>query len=230
MTDKTFHQPIPLILAPTAVEYAAVRRALGKRAASGEIRLGQCGMGVQRARSFCEKAPPGPFACLALVGWAGGLARDLAVGEIVSAEAAVMDGLPRLDCQVLDLPVARTGSILTVPKALMSEAEKRAAVEASGAVAVEMEAYPLAEWAQEQGIPFIHVRIIMDAWDEPLPDFAAGGSVWGRVRGLPGMAPRMWWMYQRIRMLDPLLEKMAGMVAEAMLKYVKAGVIISRTS
>jgi nucleoside phosphorylase len=180
----------------------------------GDVTLAQCGMGVTEARRFCTRGLAEPASCVALVGWAGGLAPDLAVGDVVSADAALMDGCPRLDLRSLDLPGARTGAVLTSARALASAAEKRSAGDAWGAIAVEMEAYPLAAWTAEQGIPFYHVRIIMDTWDEELPELQ-GGSIWGKARRLAVQAPRIWWMYRRIRALDARLGRLAVQVAEA---------------
>jgi nucleoside phosphorylase len=205
----------PLIVVPTAVEFGAVRRALRGAEARGEVVLAQCGMGVRQAGGFCERIRPEQVSCVALVGWAGGLAQDLAVGEVVSADAAVMEGCPRLEFRALDLPGARRGAVLTSPKALASAAEKRSAGEVWGAIAVEMEAYPLAAWAEEQGIPFYHVRIIMDTRDEELPDLEAGGSIWGKARRLLSLAPRLWWMFRRVRSLDAGLARMAAQVVGA---------------
>jgi nucleoside phosphorylase len=170
-------------------------------------------MGVNEARRFCTRGLAEPASCVALIGWAGGLARDLAVGDVVSADAALMESCPRLSIQALDLPGARTGAVLTSARALASAAEKRSAGETCGAIAVEMEAYPLAAWAHEQGIPFYHVRIIMDTWDEELPELQ-GASLWGKARRLP----RLWWMVRRIRALDPMLARLAAQVIQAIPK------------
>ncbi len=200
----------PVIVAPTAVEFGAVKRALRGVEARGDVVLAQCGMGVRQAGGFCERFLSEHVSCVALVGWAGGLAQDLAVGDVVSADAVLMQGCPRLEIRALELPGARRGAVLTAAKALASAAEKRSAGEEWGAIAVEMEAYPLAAWAEAQGIPFYHVRIIMDTWEEELPEMG-GGSVWGKVRQLP----RLWWMVRRIRALDAGLGRMAVQVAEA---------------
>jgi nucleoside phosphorylase len=205
----------PVIVAPTAVEFGAVKRALRGAGARGDVVLAQCGMGVRQAGEFCERLHPEQVGCVALVGWAGGLAQDLAVGDLVSADAAVMEGCPRLEIRALDLPGVRRGAVLTAPKALASAADKRAAGEVWGATAVEMEAYPLAAWAERQGIPFYHVRIIMDTWDEELPGLEAGGSAWEKARRLPSLAPRLWWMFRRIRSLNAGLARLAVQVAGA---------------
>jgi nucleoside phosphorylase len=205
----------PIIVAPTAVEFGAVKRALREAEARGDVVLAQCGMGVRQAGGFCERILPEHVSCVALVGWAGGLAQNLAVGDLVSADTAVMEGCPRLEIRALDLSGARRGAVLTAPKALASAADKRSAGEVWGAIAVEMEAYPLAAWAERQGIPFYHVRIIMDTWDEELPDLEAGGSAWGKARRLPSLAPRLWWMFRRVRSLHAGLARLAVQVARA---------------
>jgi hypothetical protein len=61
------------------------------------------------------------------------------------------------------------GSILTSPRVLVRASEKRAAG-ATGALAVEMEAGPLARWAGRHGVPFVHLRVVLDPVSSSLPD------------------------------------------------------------
>jgi len=134
---------------------------------------------------------------------------------VVCADTALREGQPRLLCKVVTIPNVRTGPILTAARALLTPSEKRAA-QASGALAVEMEAYPLAAWANRRGIPFIHVRIILDTLDETLPDLGHALDLSGKVRLAPLMSllarrPRLlrelWQLNRRVRALNPVLAK-----------------------
>ncbi len=222
----TSSQAVPLIVAPTAFECAAIKRPIQRAIARGDVRLSQCGVGIRHAANFCQNLDPNIYTHLLLLGWAGGLAEGLKPGDVVCALAALMQGQPELRLVPLPLagnliagnnPMAREGSILTVPLALISPTEKRAAQE-TGAIAVEMEAYPMAAWAQSHDIPFSHVRVILDAWDEPLPDLGPGINSTGRfhltgfLRQLvkrPGLVSDLVRLNRRIRALNPVLGQMA---------------------
>jgi nucleoside phosphorylase len=232
--NKGHVPPIPLVLAPTAIEYTAVQKGLKKALAQGRVRLIRCGVGERQSALVCQKIDHGlafsggqairldSIACLVLLGWAGGLAPDLAVGEVVCADAAQREGQPSLSCDTLPIQNARRGPILTAPAALLTPMEKSSA-QASGALAVEMEAYPIADWAEERGLPFMHARVIMDTVDETLPDFGPSLNSSGQVRIFAFLkrlaqqqAPEgrkllrdLWWLTGRIRALNPALEKLA---------------------
>lgn len=200
--------PLPLLVAPTRPEFAAVQRGVLASAAAGRVRAACCGAGEYRVRRFCQALPPGTVSQLVLIGWAGGLVPELAAGETICANEVLAEGRPALACAPLPLRGARTGPILTVPRALFTPEEKIQA-RLSGGLAVEMEAYPLADWAGERGIPFSQVRLILDAWDEPLPDPT-------RLANLPALPVRVWALFRRIRALNPRLESLAREAAEGL--------------
>jgi uridine phosphorylase len=205
------------------MEYAAVRKALDKPLALGQIQLMKCGVGEGQSRLFCEKIDSLSLSCLILLGWAGGLVSDLAVGDVICADTALREGQAPLQCQTLPIKDMRTGPILTVPKALLTPAEKQSA-QASGAVAVEMEAYPMVAWANARGIQFIHARVILDGLDESLPDLnkeldPSGGMRWipfiKRLAARPAILQDLWKLNGRVRALDTTLAKLASDVFNA---------------
>jgi nucleoside phosphorylase len=205
------------------MEYAAVRRGLDKPLSLGQVQLMMCGVGEVQSRLFCEKIASQPLSCLVLLGWAGGLVSDMAFGDVVCADAALREGRALLHCQTLPIQNMRAGPILTVPKALLTPAEKQSA-QASGAVAVEMEAYPMAAWANERGIPFIHARVILDGLDESLPDLNKELDPSGGVRLMPflkrlvqrpAILHDLWKLNGRVRALDATLAKLAWDVFKA---------------
>jgi adenosylhomocysteine nucleosidase len=152
-----------------------------------------------------------------LLGWAGGLIPDLAAGEVLCANTAVRTGRPDLTVMPLAITGLRTGAILTSPQALLTMAQKQAA-QSSGAIAVEMEAYPFAEWAYTHGIPFTHGRVILDTMFESVPDMGQALDAFGQLRlpsflaqlvKYPELIPEIWQLFKRTRSLNPILEKLA---------------------
>jgi nucleoside phosphorylase len=207
----------PLVVTPTALEKSAVQNALKKYLLPSPVQSMICGVGEGQSRLFCQKIDKNMVSCLVLLGWAGGLAAGVAAGDIVCADAALRDGQPPISCRTLPIKNARSGPILTVPKALLTPAKKQSA-QASGALAVEMEAYPLAEWADQVGIPFVHARVILDTLDESLPDFGDGldastglrvGPFLKRVARHPGLVWELWKLNARIRLTNLALENLA---------------------
>lgn len=213
-----------LFITPTISEYRCVEQALDAASVRERARLALCGMGPQRAKAFARNLEPGPpLAGLVLLGWAGGIDAGLAVGDVVVAEAARDEAGAIAPCSPIDLPGARRGTLLTVRRVLLDSAAKRAAG-AGGALAVEMEAYPLAAWAAAQGLPFVHARVILDAVDEDLPSLAPALDPFGRVRplpllrelvGRPRLAADLWLMARRLGRLKPILGALAAAVLEA---------------
>jgi len=156
------------------------------RRLSVELRI--CGIGPRRAATLCAEfergARPGG---VALLGWAGGLRDDLAVGDIVIADRALSAGRSDVNCLALPLPgTARVhrGPMLTADHVVAAPAAKRAAA-ACGALAVEMEAYPLAAWAAQREVPFVHDRVILDTVEDTLPALDGVLDGYGRLQIRP---------------------------------------------
>jgi nucleoside phosphorylase len=214
--------PTSLLIAPTPSEYAAVRVAVSDRLVGGSLRVVQCGMGPERVTALCRQLEcSGWTGSLALVGWAGGLCPDLVAGDLVLAGAAVDAHGHRVPLAPASLPGARVGAMLCVSAPLLTLQAKRA-VQGSGALAVEMEAYPLASWAAARGLPFVHARVILDTAHESLPHLGDALDPSGRVRPLrlarrlltrPRMALSLLQLAHRARELDPRLKELARAVA-----------------
>jgi nucleoside phosphorylase len=190
---------------------------------TGELLVLECGMGPDRAAallSHLERAAP---EALWLVGWCGGLQDELRVGDVVLADATLSGAWanplridhppPQALVDWLGAWAARRGRrgvvapVLTSPRVLERTAEKRAAG-AGGAAAVEMEAAPLARWAAEQGVPFRHVRVVLDPLGSDLPPEElhghnargdeSGGYTWRAVLR-PRTWPALWRLLQQVR-------------------------------
>jgi hypothetical protein len=213
-----------LLVTPMASEYAAVRAGVRPLLESGALELRMCGIGPERAGAFCRSLGDGAgWSCLALIGWAGGLAPELGAGDAILADAVLAPDVPPLPCHALALDGVRVGPMLTVAHALHTAAAKRGARE-TGALAVEMEAYPLAAWAAQRGLLFVHARVILDAVEEPLPDLGGALDAFGRPRlpsllrqvmRRPALIPEFWHLARRGQALSPRLGELARAVVQA---------------
>jgi nucleoside phosphorylase len=214
-----------LLITPSQVEYSAVETSLRDNLAARSLEVVVSGMGPDCAAALCRKleARASPPVVLTLVGFAGGLHPSLAAGDAVLGSEALFEDGRRAPCTIIRLPGATVGPVLTVSKALYTPPEK-AAARVSGALAVEMEAYPLAVWAAERGLPFVHARVILDPVDEVLPDLGDLLDDYGRVRpaGLvrrlllhPTHAAAMVRLMRRSQAVTPTLGRLARQVVEA---------------
>ena len=171
---------------PTAGEYRVVEAVVQSCRLPVELRM--CGIGPRRAAALCAEFERGARPRgVALLGWAGGLRADLAVGDIVIADRALSAGRSDVNCLALALPgTARVhrGPVLTADHVVAAPAAKRAAA-ACGALAVEMEAYPLAAWAAQHAVPFVHGRVILDTVDDALPALDGVLDGYGRLQIRP---------------------------------------------
>ena len=126
-----------------------------------------------------------------LIGVAGGVDPTLETGDLVLADRyALQDGAAQGAGQAitpddqmfksaeqaainLSVPMFNGGA-LTVDH-LVSEVEEREAIrEQYQASSVNMEDYRVAEAAQNAGVPFISVRVVLDTANQKLPDYLPG--------------------------------------------------------
>lgn len=213
-----------LLVTPTPLEYRAVQHATGAWLTDGPVRLEKCGVGPQQARDYCQQLNDRVnFDWLVLLGYAGSLSRDLQPGALVLADTALASGQPQIPCTTLSIPGTLTGPVLTVAKLLSTPQSKRAALP-RGALAVEMEAYPLAAWAWRHNLPFVHARVILDGADERVPNLGSSLDPSGRPRiahllyqllRRPSMAPRLLSFAWRVNSLKPRLGACARAVVRS---------------
>jgi len=218
------NQPL-LLVAPTIHEFNAIQYAVKDQLAGGRIELSMSGMGMHAITAFCRvlEGRSRPLSGLALLGWAGGLSPDLQAGDVVIASSAMNTRGGQQPCKVIPLTGATIGPVMTVPAPVITPQEKNAH-RASGALAIEMEAYHLAAWAQARGLPFIHARVVLDTVDESLPDLGNALDVYGRASPLqltirllarPQLIGQLFHLYRKIRILAPSLGWLAGAVAQS---------------
>jgi hypothetical protein len=118
------------------------------------------------------------------LGFAGALRPDLRSGTLVIADDTRPEAIDGPDMVTVaadpalvhaalqaseeaGIPTAR-GTIVTVQKLAAAPETKAALAASTGAVAVDMEAGAVATVAARAGVPFLAVKIIFDAADEPL--------------------------------------------------------------
>jgi nucleoside phosphorylase len=143
----------------------------------------ESGMGSEKTAAVLPRLDTLSVEALWLFGWCGGLSPELDVGDLVLAEATVPLDAPEAHIDhrppdalhkhlrrlagELNLRLV-VGPVLTSDRVLASVADKRAGA-AMGAVAVEMEAGPLARWAAAHSVPFFHLRVVLDPVASVLP-------------------------------------------------------------
>ena len=157
----------------------------------------QTGVGQERAAQAIRWAQHlvMPDAVLS-TGCAGGLAPGLVPGEVIVAEDVVTaDGIPRptndawreryVGASGAAGLRTRRGTILSNAVIVTTAQDKCRLAAEAGALAVEMEAAAIAEWAAEAGVPFAAARTILDSVEMPIaPDVAALST------GAGGVSPR----------------------------------------
>jgi len=139
-------------------------------------------------RAIAEQRPRVVVSC----GFCGGLDRVLSAGDLVLAtsvrgpggESLVAPEPPRKQAATaLNGLRVFQGELVTATSVITAQ-EKRA-LGASGALAVDMETYPLARAAVDAGVPWLALRAIVDPVESSLPPFASEprrGYVWPALR------------------------------------------------
>ena len=140
------------------------------------------GMGVERARVAAEQMLAAGVRRLLVWGTAGGLAPALRVGTLflpdvlhdaqsgtrraVSAafHAELESALTRLD-----IPLIRSGILVTTTQPLFTPSQKAQAARESGALMVDMEAAAVASVAAQAGAEFAVLRVLLDDAGASLP-------------------------------------------------------------
>jgi adenosylhomocysteine nucleosidase len=221
--------------APKALNIKGLTGARG-RIGGAEVALVASGIGNRRAvenarRAFDEVRNVDR---VILTGVAGALADKLEIGDVVLGDRLMTRaGDSTHPARTIEVPLdyfewassaldaggirhAR-GAILTVKYPLTTEAEKRDAGAATGAIAVDMETAVIAFEAEARCIPFIAIRTIMDTVEHDLAG-AGFADENGKVRPLkaaaalarnPAMVPGI---IRLVRNLRKASEAMAGAV------------------
>lgn len=195
--------------------------------------LVQTGIGPRRARAVAEAMPPSRLILVA--GCAGGLDPSLRAGDVVLASAVVC--LDERGRQVDRVPVtaaavsawaaarglaARTGPLASSPTVLATAADKALAA-ATGALAVDMESGAVAAVARARGVPFVGLRVVLDAAGEAVSigdgviDAETGEIRPGRAVTAVALRPDRWPVALRLARQQAAVERRLRAVAAMLL-------------
>jgi len=175
------HDGRVVVLAALERELAPLRLGLLRSRAT----LVRTGVGPRLAAAATRQHAAGTR-LLVNTGCCGGLTAGLRPGTLVIADRVLEDPGPGRSLLEASSPdpswVSRTlaagrslgltcvsGPTLTVRRALFTPEEKRRGHERSGALAVDMETAAVARAAARAGVPYLTVRVVLDAADESLP-------------------------------------------------------------
>jgi adenosylhomocysteine nucleosidase len=166
-------------------------------------------------------------------GFAGGLHPELRPGDIFMADR-LMDSAGRalaVDFKIspsglASSPGLHVGRLLTADRVIADPEEKRRLCHETGAAAVDMETFAVAEVCREQRIRFLSIRVISDAAEDALPpdiEFlvrrktALGrlGAATRAVTQRPGSVKDLWRLREAaLKASDRLAKFLAGVVPQ----------------
>ena len=137
------------------------------------------GMGPTRTAAAAEALADERVAGLVSFGYAGAIASRLKPGTLLIAESVDTEDGARFSADhrwlnaleaVLQraVPTAR-GALLSVDRILATDADKRRAHLATGALAADMETAAVAVVAARRGLPFVALRVVVDGIGQAIP-------------------------------------------------------------
>ncbi|MBI3323460.1 MAG: hypothetical protein HYZ95_03240 [Candidatus Omnitrophica bacterium] len=161
MTDRI------LLVAAVPVELSGV-----PRGGSTPVRLLAAGVGPKAGRAVRRHLDRERFSLVVSTGFSGGARPGLKPGDLVWASEVIRAGsgwrrAPTGDNRGLN-GLCSVGPFVTVNRPLQRPQEKREMGLRYGAVAVDMESADVAEAAEQAGVPWVALRVILDPVDAPL--------------------------------------------------------------
>ena len=144
------------------------------------------------------------------VGLSGGLAEKTVLGDIVVANEVSLAGEVAslgVGMQMEEQPGVHVGKLITTSQIVRLVAEKRELHEQTGALAVDMESYHVAQTCADRQKPFAAVRAISDDLSADLPPEILGimgpkgtiraGAVFGALLNRPSCVSDLWSLRSR---------------------------------
>jgi adenosylhomocysteine nucleosidase len=154
--------------------------------------LAVSGIGAAAAARACTLLIDAGATALVSWGMAGALDPSLAAGAVcLPSEVITPEGACLLTAvqwrEPLALKIARQrpvacGRLLTSAQAIDTAAKKQGAFRNTGAAAVDMESYAVAEVAAALSLPFIAVRAIVDEAGDAVPSAVVAASLGGEFK------------------------------------------------
>lgn len=204
----------------------------------GDLLIVEPGMGPDLAAAVLPRLEMLEIQSVWLFGWCGGLRPELGAGDLALADATIsmreddpktwishpapgslIEEVRRLAHKLGRRMVV--GPVLTSDHVLSSVEQKQAGA-VTGAVAVEMEAGPLAHWATGRSLPFVHLRVVLDPLESALPptEFPTDDHGYAPRRDLlfhalthPGEWPALWRLSKQIRIARRVMTEVIGALA-----------------
>ena len=196
------------IVAALAAEARAISRRIANRGIPFTLNdgtlLAVSGIGATAATAAALALIDSGAQALVSFGLAGGLDPSLAAGaiflpaEIISSHTAAFrssqDWRERLGGALAAHQPLMSGKLLSSTKAITAVGDKAAAFAQTGAAAVDMESFAVAQIAAQYGLPFLTARVIVDTANDALPPAvmsasASGGLHIGRMIGALARSP-----------------------------------------
>jgi len=194
----------------------------------------ESGIGMQAAARGAEALITGHRPAWVLsAGFAGGLREEVRAGDIIMATQVVDLAGRRLEIEIGVSPAAlagcpglRLGRLLTAERVIADPSEKRRLGEATGALAVDMETFAVADVCRRERVRFLSVRVITDEVGQALPrdiDHLARqrslpgrlGAAAGAIVRRPGSVKDMWKLKETaIAASDRLARFLVGVVPQ----------------
>jgi adenosylhomocysteine nucleosidase len=194
--------------------------------------LAVSGIGLAAAEVAARALVEAGASSLMTFGMAGGLDPALKPGsvvlpcELISADGARFAACgawrERVAAAISPLRAVTEGNLLTSANAIDTPAEKTRAYRCTGAAAVDMESFAVAQIAAQYNLPFIAVRVIVDTAADTLPRAVVYSSLAGAVQmsrliaGLilaPGEIPALFRLSQRYRIATRSLRAISAHLA-----------------
>jgi hypothetical protein len=184
LSVASLERPEPFVL--IAMATSAERSCLARMTRVGNhARLVQTGPGSAAEVGLSRAAPIDGVAGLMSAGTAAGLKPTLKPGTILLPERVAADGdrefavHPQWHAQLYEalsaLGEIETGLLVSVANVLTNPAAKQRLHARTGASAADMESAALAAAARGRKIPFVVLRVVMDAAQDRVPGAAAAG-------------------------------------------------------
>ena len=170
-----------LVVAPTMRELGGLRPS--RLAGFGVAEVGLGHVAGEALRAVLVSRPP---QILLSVGFGGALAPELKTGDIVVStrvstvqlasryvSMSAMHGEEAFEALMGAGMRVTKGAALTVPKPLLTRADKESQGKLTGASVVDMESFWIAQEAERAGVPVVSVRTVLDEMEHQLPSLVA---------------------------------------------------------
>lgn len=183
-----------------------IHTGVGETSAGRQRLLGELASEVVAAAGNDE---PCPYRFLVAAGYAGGVAPQLAVGDLVLGKNFSDPALLARAQALLASEPLHVGCLITRDRVAETAAAKSALAAETGALAVDMETAWIAEVCRQSQIPMLSLRVISDAADQDFP--VPGHVLFDSVRQRPRYLALPAWLLAHPRRIAPFAAFVRGL-------------------